>query len=44
LQDKSPPKPNLLELLKQIRRATNEDQLYVLNWLLNKFGDLRIKK
>jgi hypothetical protein len=44
LQDKSPPKPNLLELLKQIRRATNEDQLYVLNWLLNKFGDLRIKE
>lgn len=44
LQAISPPKPNRLELLKQIRRATVDDQLHVLEWLLSKYGDLRNKE
>lgn len=41
LQAISPPKPNLLELLKQVRRAKVDDQLQVLDWLSKKYGDLR---
>jgi hypothetical protein len=33
----SPPKPDRLQVLRQVRRATIEDQLYVLEWLQNKF-------
>jgi hypothetical protein len=34
----SPPKPDRLQLLRQVRRATVADQLYVLEWLQQKFG------
>lgn len=30
-------RPSLQKLLVQVRRATNQDQLAVLQWLLNKF-------
>lgn len=40
LGDTAPPKPDRLELLRQIRRAKIEDQLYALDWLLEKFGKL----
>jgi hypothetical protein len=33
----SPPKPDRLQVLRQIRRATIADQLYVLDWLQEKF-------
>jgi HNH endonuclease len=39
LQNTSLPKPSLIELLKQIRRATLNDQRAVLDWLLTKFKD-----
>lgn len=35
----SPPKPDRLQLLRQVRRATVEDQLHVLDWLKEKFRD-----
>ena len=35
----SPPKPDRLELLRQVRRATVEDQLHLLEWLRGKFGE-----
>jgi hypothetical protein len=38
LQNISPPKPDRIELLKQVRRATIDDQLYLLEWLQSKFG------
>lgn len=38
LQNTSPPKPDRLHLLAQIRRATRDDQRAVLEWLLRKFG------
>lgn len=41
LQAISPPKPNRLELLKQVRRATVDDQMHLLDWLLAKYGHLR---
>jgi len=37
LQNTSLPKPNRIELLKQIRRATIDDQRAVLKWLQSKF-------
>jgi len=37
LQNTSPPKPNLVHLLSQVRRATISDQRAVLKWLLEKF-------
>ena len=37
LQNTSLPKPSTIELLKQIRRATMDDQQVVLDWLLSKF-------
>jgi 5-methylcytosine-specific restriction endonuclease McrA len=37
----SPPKPDRLQLLRQVRRATVEDQLHVLNWLEQKFKNTR---
>lgn len=33
----SPPKPDRLQLLRQVRRATISDQKYVLDWLQGKF-------
>ena len=44
LQAISPPKPNRLELLKQIRRATIDDQMHVLEWLIAKYGNLHEKE
>lgn len=38
LQNTSPPKPDRLHLLGQIRRATIPDQEAVLNWLLRKYN------
>lgn len=35
----SPPKADRLELLRQVRRATVEDQLHLLEWLRGKFGE-----
>lgn len=34
----SPDRPSHLVLLTQIRRATKEDQLKILNWLISKFS------
>ncbi len=38
LQNTSPPKPDRIYLLAQVRRATIDDQLYLLDWLERKFG------
>lgn len=38
LQNTAPPKPDRLELMRQLRRATQADQLYALEWLERKFG------
>jgi hypothetical protein len=37
----SPPKPDRLQVLRQVRRATVDDQLYILDWLEQKFKTLR---
>ena len=37
LQNSSPPKPDRIFLLAQVRRAARQDQEAVLNWLLEKF-------
>lgn len=37
LQNTSPPKPDRIHLLAQVRRATLDDQRAVLDWLLQKF-------
>lgn len=37
LQNASPPKPDTIHLLSQVRRATISDQRAVLDWLLKKF-------
>jgi len=44
LQNTSPPKPDQIHLLSQIRRATIDDQRAVLNWLLQKFNLVSIQK
>ena len=41
LQNIAPPKPDRIHLLAQVRRATIDDQLYVLEWLERKFGKTR---
>lgn len=41
LQNISPPKPDRIELLKQVRRATIEDQLHLLEWLEKKYAKIR---
>lgn len=41
LQNTAPPKPDRIELLKQIRRATIDDQLVVLGWLTKKFEKIK---
>lgn len=38
LQNTAPQKPDRIHLLSQIRRATIDDQLVVLEWLENKFN------
>ncbi|MDP9193057.1 MAG: HNH endonuclease [Acidobacteriota bacterium] len=42
LQNISPPKPDRLQLLTYIRKATRDDQLEVLTWLLTKFPDRKV--
>jgi hypothetical protein len=44
LQNVSPPKPDRLELLKQVRRATIDDQMHLLEWLEEKYAKVRPKK
>ncbi|MGB6075822.1 MAG: HNH endonuclease signature motif containing protein [Candidatus Acidiferrales bacterium] len=44
LQNASPPKPDRIELLKQVRRATIDDQLHLLEWLEEKYAKVRPKK
>jgi len=43
LQNTSPPKPDRIELLKQVRRATIDDQIYLLEWLGMKYGKIKPK-
>ena len=42
LQNIAPPKPNRMELLKQVRRATIEDQLHLLGWLEQRYGKAKL--
>jgi hypothetical protein len=44
LQNVAPPKPDRIELLKQVRRATVDDQLHLLEWLEDKYAKIRPKK
>jgi hypothetical protein len=44
LQNTAPPKPARIHLLSQIRRATINDQLAVLDWLETKFKNIRPKR
>lgn len=44
LQNTSPPKPDRIELLKQVRRATIEDQIHLLDWLEKKYAKIRPKR
>ncbi|HWX56480.1 MAG TPA: HNH endonuclease [Verrucomicrobiae bacterium] len=44
LQNTAPPKPDRIELLKQVRRAKIDDQLHLLEWLENKYAAIRPKK
>jgi hypothetical protein len=44
LQNVSPPKPDRIELLKQVRRATIDDQMHLLEWLEKKYAKVRQKK
>ncbi|MGB6738800.1 MAG: HNH endonuclease signature motif containing protein [Candidatus Sulfotelmatobacter sp.] len=44
LQNTSPPKPDRLELMKQVRRATVDDQLHLLEWLEQKYAKIRPPK
>jgi 5-methylcytosine-specific restriction endonuclease McrA len=41
LQNAAPPKPDRIELLKQVRRATIEDQMHLLDWLETKYGKIK---
>jgi hypothetical protein len=42
LQNIAPPKPDRLQLLTYVRKATRDDQLYVLQWLETKFKDRKL--
>ena len=44
LQNSSPPKPSRIELMKQARRATVDDQFYLLEWLEKQFENNRPNK
>lgn len=44
LQNASPPKPDRIELLKQVRRATIDDQQHLRDWLEKKFEKIRPAK
>ncbi len=41
LQNAAPPKPDRIELLKQVRRATVSDQMHLLEWLEKKYANVR---
>lgn len=41
LQNIAPPKPDRLHLMSQVRRATVDDQLHLLEWLEQKFEKVR---
>ncbi|MGI8854454.1 MAG: HNH endonuclease [Thermomicrobiales bacterium] len=41
LQNTAPPKPDRLHLMSQVRRATVDDQLHLLEWLEQKFEKIR---
>lgn len=43
LQNTAPPKPDRIELLRQVRRAKIDDQLYLLEWLEAKYDKIRKK-
>lgn len=43
LQNTAPPKPDRVHLLSQIRRATIDDQMIVLEWLEQKYNRIRSK-
>jgi hypothetical protein len=38
------PKPSRIELLRQVRRATIDDQLHLLEWLETKYAKIRPKR
>ncbi len=44
LQNTAPPKPDRIELLRQVRRAKIDDQLYLLDWLEQKYAKIRTNK
>jgi len=44
LQNATPPKPDYILLKAQIRRATQEDQLKILQWLCEKFNVTTVSK
>ena len=44
LQNTAPPKPDRIELLKQVRRATIDDQMHLLDWLEKKYGKIKPPK
>jgi hypothetical protein len=44
LQNTAPPKPDRIELMKQVRRATVDDQLHLLEWLEQKYAKIRPSK
>jgi HNH endonuclease len=44
LQNTAPPKPDRIELMKQVRRATVDDQLHLLEWLEGKYAKIRPPK
>lgn len=44
LQNTAPPKPDRIELLRQVRRARIDDQLHLLEWLEKKYAKIRAKK
>lgn len=44
LQNIAPPKPDRIELLKQVRRATIDDQLHLLRWLETKYEKIKPPK
>lgn len=44
LQNTAPPRPDRIELMKQVRRATIDDQLHLLEWLEKKYDKIRPKQ
>jgi hypothetical protein len=44
LQNTASPRPDRIELMKQVRRATGDDQLYLLEWLEQRFAKVRSRR